>query len=412
MPNRRRFIQTLSSVPFIGSWFVPAAANPAADKRGNAGRDYFKELGVRPFINAAGTFTALTASLMRPEVMDAMNYASKQFVPLNDLHTAVGKRIAALVGSDAAMVTSGAAAALTLGTAACITGKNPDLIKRIPDLMGVPGAKTEVIIQKAHRYGYDHAVRNCGVKMIEVETAEELARAVNDKTATLHFFCDAEPRGKINAEQFAALGKKHGIPTFADAADVLPPTANMSKYLKLGFDLVTFSGGKGLRAPQSTGLLLGRKELIEAARMNASPNGDTIGRGMKVNKEEMIGMMVAVEMYLKRDADAEWKEWERRAKLITDSVAKVPAVKAEVHVPPIANHSPSIRMTWQKAELNLTADDIRKQLREGTPSIEIAPNSSTAKADKQEIGVTVWQMEPGETEIVAKRLRDAFNSKS
>jgi len=412
MPNRRRFIQTLSSIPFIGGLFVPAAANPHTDKRANAGRDYFKELGVRPFINAAGTFTALTASLMRPEVMDAMNYASKQFVPLNDLHNAVGKHIAELIGSEAAMVTSGAAAALTLGTAACITAKSPDFIKRIPDLAGVPGAKTEVIIQKAHRYGYDHAVRNCGVKMIEIETAEELERAINDKTATLHFFCDAEPRGKISAEQFAALGKKHGIYTFADAADVLPPTANLSKYLKLGFDLVTFSGGKGLRAPQSTGLLLGRKELIEAARMNASPNGDTIGRGMKVNKEEMLGMMVAIEVYLKRDADAEWKEWERRAKVITDSIAKVSAVKADVHVPPIANHSPSIRITWQKAELKLTADDIRKQLRDGTPSIEIAPNSSPAKAEKQEIGVTVWQMEPGETEIVAKRLRDAFNVKS
>lgn len=412
MPNRRRFIQTLSSIPFIGSLFVSTAAETLAEKHGSGGRDYFKELGVRPFINAAGTFTALTASLMRPEVMDAMNYASKQFVPLNDLHDAVGKHIAELIGSEGAMVTSGAAAALTLGTAACITGKNPDLIKRIPDLAGVPGAKTEVIIQKAHRYGYDHAVRNCGVKMIEVETAEELEHAINDRTATLHFFCDAEPRGKISAEQFAVLGKKHGIPTFADAADILPPTQNLSKYLKLGFTLVTFSGGKGLRAPQSTGLLLGRKELIEAARMNASPNGDTIGRGMKVNKEEMLGMMVAVEVYLKRDADAEWKEWERRAKVITDSVAKVTAMKSEVYVPPIANHSPSIRMTWQKTELKLTADDIRKQLREGTPSIEIAPNSSPASAEKQQIGFTVWQMQPGETEIVAKRLREVFNVKA
>lgn len=411
MPNRRRFIQTLSSVPFIGSLFAPASANPLADKRGNAGRDYFKELGVRPFINAAGTFSVLTASLMRPEVVDAINYASKQFVRINDLQDAVGKHIAELIGCEAAMVTSGAFAAMTLGTAACITGKNENLIKRIPDLAGVPGARTEVIIQKSHRYGYDHAVRNCGIKFIEVETVEELERAISDKTATLHFFCDAEPKGKISAEQFAALGKKHGIPTFADAADILPPTQNLSKYLKLGFDLVTFSGGKGLRAPQSTGLLLGRKELIEAARMNCAPNGDTIGRGLKVNKEEMLGMMVAVEIYLKRDADAEWKEWERRAKIITDSVAKIAAVKSETYVPPIANHSPSIRMTWQKAELKLTADDVRKQLLEGTPSIEIAPGSSPARAEKQQIGVTVWQMEPGETEIVAKRLREVFNAK-
>ncbi|MGH9801149.1 MAG: selenocysteine synthase, partial [Blastocatellia bacterium] len=384
MPNRRSFIQTLSSVPFLGSLFAPAAL--AAEKK-NGGRDFFKELGVRPFINAGGTFSVLTATLMRPEVMEAINYASKQFVRINDLHDAVGKRIAELIGCEAAMVTSGAFAAMTVGTAACITGKNEDLIKRIPNLADVPGAKTEVIIQKKHRYGYDHAVRNCGIKFIEVETAEELERAISDKTATLHFFCDAEPNGKISAADFAALGKKHGVPTFADAADILPPTSNLSKYLNLGFDLVTFSGGKGLRAPQSTGLLLGRKDLIEAARLNCAPNGDSIGRGTKVNKEEMLGIMVAVEVYLKRDADAEWKEWERRAKVVTDSVAKVPSMKSEVHVPPIANHAPTVRLAWEKAALKLTADEIRKQLKDGNPSIEIAPGNSPAKAEKQQIGV-------------------------
>ena len=153
----------------------------------------------------------------------------------------------------------------------------------------------------------------------------------------------------------------------------MPPIENLSKYTKMGFDLVTFSGGKGMRGPQSAGLLLGRKDLIEAARMNCSPNSDSIGRGMKVNKEEMLGMMVAVEMYMKRDAEAEWKEWERRAKLITDSVAKVAAIKAEIHVPPIANHVPTVRLTWEEAALPLTADDVRNQLREGKPSIEIAP---------------------------------------
>src|SRR5215475_13590950 len=187
--------------------------------------------------------------------------------------------------------------------------------------------KSEVIVQKSHRYGYDHAVRNCGVKMIEVETADELEKAVNGKTAMMLFFNDADPKGQIKIDEFVKLGKKHNIPTFNDAAADAPPTENLSKYTKMGFDLVTFSGGKGIRGPQSAGLLLGRKELIDAARLNCSPNSDSIGRGMKVNKEEMLGMMVAVEMYLKRDADAEWKEWERRAKLITVSVAKIPAVK-------------------------------------------------------------------------------------
>lgn len=394
----------MSSVPFIGGLFASRAIAIAPKP---AGRDYFKELNVRPFINGAGTFTTLTASLMWPEVIEAVNYASKTFVPLNDLQEAAGKRVAQLIGCEAAMITSGAAAALTVGTAACVAGKNPDWIKRIPDLAGTE-MKSEVIVQKSHRYGYDHAVRNCGVKMVEVETSEELERAVNEKTAMMLFFNDAEPRGKIKIEEFVALGKKHNIPTFNDAAADVPPTENLSKYTKMGFDLVTFSGGKGLRGPQSAGLLLGRKDLIEAARLNCSPNSDSIGRGMKVNKEEILGMMVAVEMYLKRDADAEWKEWERRAKLIADGVAKVAAVKAETYVPPIANHVPTLRLTWEKATLPLTADDVRKRLREGKPSIEIAPNASPPKAEKQEIGIGVWQMQPGEAEIVARRLREVF----
>jgi L-seryl-tRNA(Ser) seleniumtransferase len=402
MLNRRRFLQALSSVPLLGGMLNKSTMAAVSSR---AGRDFFKELGVRPFINGAGTFTTLTASLMWPEVVDAMIYASKQFVPLNDLHDAAGKHIAELVGCEAAMITSGAAAALTVGTAACLTGKNQEFIKRIPDLTGM---KSEVIIQKSHRYGYDHAVRNCGIKMIEVETAEDLEKAVSERTAMMLFFNDADPRGKIKLDEFVALGKKHGIPTFNDAAADVPPTENLSKYMKLGFDLVTFSGGKGLRGPQSAGLLLGRKDLIEAARLNCSPNSDSIGRGMKVNKEEMVGMMVAVEMYLKRDADKEWKEWERRAKVITDSVGNVKAITAEVHVPPIANHVPTVRLSWEKASLKMTVDDIRKQLREGKPSIEIAPGSTPASAEKQEMSIGVWQMQPGEVEVVGKRLREVF----
>ncbi len=406
MPNRRNFLQAMSSLPFVGYLFS-SSADAAIVKRG--GRDYFKELNVRPFINAAGTFTALTASLMHSEVVEAMTYASKQFVPLNDLHEAAGRHIAELIGCESALVTSGAAAALTVGTAACVAGKNPDWIKRIPDLAGT-GMKSEVIIQRSHRYGYDHAVRNCGIKMVEVETTEELEKAAGEKTAMMLFFNDADPKGKIKIEEFVKLGKKHNVPTFNDAAADVPPTENLAKYSKMGFDLVTFSGGKGIRGPQSAGLLLGRKDLIEAARLNCSPNSDSIGRGMKVNKEEIVGMMVAVEMYLKRDAAAEWKEWERRAKIITGSLAKVSTMKSEVFVPPIANHVPTVRLTWEKAALQLTADDIRKQLREGKPSIEIAPNSSPAKAENQEIGVSVWQMQPGEVDVVAQRLRAVFKT--
>ena len=399
MPNRRNFLQTLSSLPFIGGIFgTTVIAAPS-------GRDYFKELGVRTFINAAGTYTMFTASLMRQEAMDAINYSSKHFVSLNELHDAVGKRIAELVHADAAMVTSGAASALTLATAGVLTKKNPQHIQNLPDLTGM---KSEVIIQKSHRVGYDHAIRNCGVKMIEVESAEDLERAINEKTALMFFFNDAEPKGKIKAEEFVALGKKHNLPTLIDCAADVPPTENLWKHTKMGFDLVAFSGGKGIRGPQSAGLLLGRKEIIEAARMCAPPNGDTIGRGMKVNKEELLGMMVALEAFIKRDAEAEWKEWERRANTVAASLSKVKSVKTEVYVPPIANHVPTVKITWDKATLNLIADDVRKQLREGKPSIELAPSSSPAAAATQEVGVGVWQMQPGETEIVVKRLKEVI----
>lgn len=404
MTNRRSFLQSLASLPLVGGLFTPHYAVASHAVAAPNGRDFFKELGVRPFINAAGTYTVLTASLMPPEVVAAIQYASKQFVQLNDLQTAVGARIAKLIGCEAAMVTSGAAAALTVGTAACITGKNQEFIKRLPDIAGM---KNEVIVQKSHRYGYDHAVRNCGVRLVEVETAEEMEKAIGERTAMMLFFNDKDPAGQIRGEQFVALGKKHGIPTFNDAAADVPPTENLSKYTKMGFDLVTFSGGKGLRGPQSCGLLIGRKDLIEAARLNCSPNGDTIGRGLKVNKEEMVGMMVAVEMYLQRDAAAEAKELERRIKLLTDSVAHVKTIAASTHTPEIANHVPHLKLTWDTSALKLSAEDVRKQLREGNPSIEITP---ATPASSDEIIINVWMLQPGEDQIVARRLREVFKA--
>src|SRR5438876_842372 len=272
MPNRRRFLQGISTLPLL------ATPSPSATVK----RDYFKELGIKPFINAAGTYTTLTASLMQPEVVQAIDYASKQFVHLIELHDAVGQRIATLIGCEAAMVTAGAASALTLGTAACMTGTNQDFIRRLSDTVGM---KNEVIIQKSHRYGYDHAVRNCGIRFVEVETRDELERAVNDRTAMMLFLNENDPVGKIRAAEFVELGKKHSVPTFTDAAADVPPVDALSRYTKMGFDLVTFSGGKGIRGPQSAGLLLGGKDLIAAARLNGPPNSDTIGRGMKVNKE-------------------------------------------------------------------------------------------------------------------------------
>jgi len=369
-------------------------------------RDFFRELGVRTFINAAGTYTLLSASLMLPEVVAAMSYAAKHFVEIDELQAAAGKRIAELLGCEAAMVTSGAAAALTIGTAACLTGDDPVYVHQVPDLTGL---KSEVIIQRSHRFLYDHAIRNCGIKFVEIETVAELENAISGNTAMMLFFNDNEPKGKIDAEEFVALGKKHGIPTFNDAAADVPPTENLFKYLRMGFDLVTFSGGKGLRGPQNAGLLLGRRDLIKAATLNSAPNGDSIGRGHKVSKEAILGMIVAVEMYLKRDSEAEEKEWERRIKMLADSLADIDAVNVEIFTPPVANHVPHLKLTWDQDTLKVSADDIRQQLRDGSVSIEAVPTYSyEPSVNAEEIRFGVWMMQPNEAEIVAQRLREVF----
>ncbi|MBI4874924.1 MAG: selenocysteine synthase, partial [Acidobacteria bacterium] len=215
-------------------------------------------------------------------------------------------------------------------------------------------------------------------------------------------FNDADPRGKIRAAEFAELGKKHGIPTFNDAAADVPPVENLSKYTKMGFDLVTFSGGKGIRGPQSAGLLLGRRDLIEAARLNTSPNSDTLARGHKVNKEEMLAMMVAVELYLRKDHAAEWREWERRVKVIGDAARSVPGVAVEVSVPEIANHTPHMRIRWDASRVKIGVAEAIKQLRDGNPSIECVPGS------REYIGMTVWMLQPGEEKAVARRLKQVL----
>jgi len=400
MGSRRHFLETISALPMVAG-FVAASPMPAAaasTRRG--GRDYFRELGVRPFINAAGTYTAMTASLMPPEVMEAINYASKQYVMLDELHDRVGQRIATLLRSEAAMVTSGAASALTLGTAGVLTGTDRQKIVDLPDLAGM---KSEVIIQKSHRFGYEHAVRNCGVRLVEVETREELERAIGEKTAMMLFYNNNNRAGRIQDEEFAQLGKKHAIPTFNDAAADVPPVDNFWKYTRMGFDLVAFSGGKGIRGPQSAGLLLGRKGLIEAARLNAPPNGNTVGRGMKVNKEEILAMLVALELFLEKDHARENREFERRAEVIRGSATAVPGVTAEVFVPEIANHVPHVRISWDGAN-EATASAVVTALRDGEPSIAI-------RSEGNALVVGVWMMQPGEEKVVARRLRQVLEKK-
>ncbi len=395
MTKRRDILKGLVTLPLAG---VAAASQGQPAIGGDFDRDYFKELGVRTFINAAGTYTMLTASLPHPEVIKAINYSALQFVRLEELQEKVGERIAELLKCEGAMVTAGAASAITLGTAAVLTGGDPEKADRIPN--DLTGMKSEVIIQKSHRVGYDHAIRNCGVKMIEVDTRKDLESAINEKTAMMWFYNNQGPVGKVRDEEFVAIGKKYKIPTFNDCAAEVPPVENLWKWTQMGFDLVSFSGGKGLRGPQSAGLLLGRKDLILAARKNASPNGSTVGRGMKVNKEEMLGMLAALEVYLTRDHQKDWALWESQVKLIHDA-ALAAGASPEIHVPPIANHVPSLRIKWDPAKIKITPEDARAALRNGHPSIETMGGKDT-------IDITTWMMVPGEERIVAKRLSEVL----
>jgi L-seryl-tRNA(Ser) seleniumtransferase len=391
--KRRTFLGALAGVPGV-PLLLPAS--PALAEESSQGRDVIRELGVRSFINAAGTFTALTGSLMRPEVVAAMQVASRKYVQLGDLHDAVGKRIAELLGCPAALVTAGCASALSLATAACVAGSDRDRIRRLPDTSGM---KNEVLVQRTHRVGYDHAIRNAGVRLIEVQTREELIAAINERTAMMFFLNAADRQGRVHHEEFVAIGKEHHVPTLIDAAADVPPVDNLWRFTKLGFDLVGFSGGKGLRGPQSTGLLLGREDLIAAAKLNNSPNSDALCRSNKVNKEEVVGMLVALEVYLKQDHDAVWKDWEGRCQRIAQALAAFADVKTEVYVPPIANAVPHLRVTWDTRARKLTVPQMVQELRNGTPSIEVGPGS------RQQLQIGVWMMEPGDDAIVAERIR-------
>jgi L-seryl-tRNA(Ser) seleniumtransferase len=371
----------------------PAYAAPAVP------RDFLKELGVRPIINGAGVYTYSTASLMRPEVVEAIRSLSTRFVRIDELHDAVGKRIAELLGAPAAMVPSGAAAGLTLGTAAVLTGEDPDRIRRIPDLTGM---KSEVIVQKSHRFPYDHMVRNCGVRLFEVETREELERAISPQTAMLLFLNKSEPLGKVKMEEFIAIGRKHGIPTMNDCAADVPPVENMLRPIRLGFDLIVVSGGKAIRGPQSAGILAGRADLIRAARKNTSPNSDTIGRSCKVNKEEMVGMMVALESFLKEDHASLYRGWERAVESIRTALSKQPGVETELFVPQIANQSPHVRVRWDAGKYSIKPDALMQKLREGEPSVEVVPAPYVSGS----VEIATWMLQPGEAEIIARRIRD------
>jgi L-seryl-tRNA(Ser) seleniumtransferase len=358
--------------------------------------EIYRKLGVRPFINAAGTYTALTGSLLPERARQAMEDASRCFVHLNHLQKAAGERIAKRLGVEAAMVTSGAACAIMLATAACVAGTDTEKIRRIPNLQGM---KSDVIIPREHRNGFDHAARNVGIKLVEVGTLDELHRAISPQTAMLYFTNIFEYKSPIKRQEFIAAGKRTGIPVFNDAAAELPPAKNLSSIVHEGFDLVGFSGGKGLRGPQSSGLLLGRKDLIQAALLNGNPNEDAIGRPAKVGKEEIMGLLAAVEEYVERDHEADMRLWRGFVESIAKDLHGISTVSAEVYMPGPGGHPvPYLRAQWDQSRLNLKYADCARQLREGEPSIEV-------NVDPDGLSLASYNLYPGEERIVGFRLR-------
>jgi L-seryl-tRNA(Ser) seleniumtransferase len=349
---------------------------------------------------------------MPDEVQAAVAVAAQKPVHLMELHEAAGQYLAQKLRCGGALVTSGAAAGLTLGTAACITLGNKEAIVRIPTDMS--GLKNEVIVQKAHRYEYDHAMRNCGVKVVEVETMEQYGNAFSDKTVMTNFFNAVE--APIGREDWIRVAHEHGVPCFNDAAADVPPISNLWNYTQMGFDLVAFSGGKGIRGPQCAGLLLGRKDLIDAARLNNSPNSNAIGRGLKVAKEEIVGMVAAVDWFLKQDDAAMETEFRRRAERIADHVKKVPSVQTQIFIPPVANHVPHLVINFDTARIRTTGLEVMHKLREGKPRIELnpatggGPASAGLPSSPDTIVVGVWMLQPGEEAIVGHRLREVLQA--
>ncbi|HLJ18526.1 MAG TPA: hypothetical protein VKV15_28810 [Bryobacteraceae bacterium] len=396
MRTRRRFLQSTAAAA-LGA---PTAMYAAAAKNGPVCGDaeVYRRLGVRPVINGVGVVTRLGGSIMPPEVVRAMDEASKHFVSLEELQIKSGEKLAELLGIPAALVTAGCASAITVGTAACVVEGDPSKLSRLPDTTGM---KNEVIQLKAHPNEYEAQIRLVGAKIVYVETREELDKAINERTAMLFFLNTRDPDGPIHRDEWIRVGKERKVPTFNDAASDVPPATHLSEYVRQGFDLVGISGGKALLAPQCSGLLLGRKDLVEAARLAISPQAG-IGRGMKVGKEEIVGLLAAVERYLKVDHAAEHQEMERRANYIIRALAGVQGVNARLYIPEIENHVPHVMIDWDEQTRGRTSEEVLHALIQGEPPIAVS------RMGEGSLRVSVWMMRGDEYRIVARRLQETL----
>ena len=375
----------------------------------------YDELGVKPIISAGGTLTMLGGSLMPPEVTDAMAQASRQFVPMEELHIAAGKRIAELCRVEAAHVCACASAGISLMAAACITGGDRDKIRQLPDTAGL---KNKFIIQSAHRNGFDRALCVAGGRLVEIKGADAkaLEAAINEETAGIYYthawFCTGEA---LPLPQVAEIAHRHGLPLIADVAAEVPPVENLWRYFNEGADAYTLSGGKAIRGPQSTGLILGKKELVEACRLNDCPHGG-IGRGMKTGKEEICALVKAVDLYVHKDFRAEMAVWEARVARVIEAMSAIQHVRAWREFPfGDGQLIPHASITWDEAALGITHAEAVKALLDGQPRIAVQFINPQVYGfggyQSKELRVHPSTLQEGEDVIVAERLREVLTAK-
>ena len=407
--TRRQLLQSgsLLALPAVLHGSRAAAAEPmvTASTGLRAGPEIYESIGVRPIINGRGTYTILSGSLMLPEVRAAMDEAAQHYVHLDELAEAIGARLAKLTGAEWGVVTSGCAAALTHASAACVAGGNPDLHVRLPDLRGFP--RDEAIIPKHSRNVYDAAVRSVGLRVIEVETVEELDAALGPRTAMVYIFAgpwaDDSP---LPTHVITERARASGVPTLVDAAAEILTVPNV--HLEAGADLVAYSGGKCLRGPQTAGLLLGREDLVRAAWVESAPHHG-FGRPMKVGKEEAMGMLMAVEMWMKRDHDAEWAQWTAWLETIADRVSTVDGVETSVVQPPgLSNRTPTLDVLWNAERFGVTGKEVAAGLFDGDP--RIAMHTREGEDGTTGIAINPYMMSPGDDRVIADELRAVLSN--
>lgn len=395
--SRRGFLSGAGSLLPVTA--LGAASARADESMSSSTPDYFAELGVQSFINAIGPYSSLGGAEMWPEVIEAMDYAIRNKARMSDLHDAVGKRIAALTGADSAMVTAGATSAIILATAACMTMGDEALMERLPDTAGMPN---EVIILKSQRYLYDRSIRAPGAVLVEVETADDIRRVIGPQTAMCFYLLNRPEDLKVGVNEYIAIANENNVPILCDAATTVPPVGNIHKTVDTGFDLVCYSGGKGLRGPYSAGLLLGREDLVRYSRMNGSPNHRAYGRSMKVAPEEYLGMLVAVEKSFAVDEEAEYRRQLGVVNAMGRDLSRMAGVETTTRVPGAEAREPYIEVHWDASRYPVSVADVKQALRDGEPCIEVR---ALFLSDGQ-LHLTAVMLKEGEAEIVTRRIRE------